>query len=382
MSRHIIQAADGSRHIIEIADAPTAAPAPAAAPSPPSEINLVGEDDQVNLGKSTNPAIEAYRLESKRGTGAPSGLEEFAGGLKHSWDKSSVGLKGLAREDTPEDKELVQQGREFVKGTGPLSSVGEFVGDVVTGIGPVKKGAAVLKAVSAPVLSKFPRLAAALADVGANAGWSAATAPEDRGLYALAGAGGALAGRALGHAATGGSPLGVTAGPQSRWLASQGVVPSLGQSMAEKGGMLPKAINWLEQKAMQTDVPILGKSIKVARQRARSQAEAQGINPNLTGILDDTTLPGWGVKAIKRIMPRGAWGGTVGGAILASNPTLIGKTVAAALMAKGYSTELVQKWMSGQLKGAQASQMAKIAEEVIQQSGREMGEAVGGPVEE
>jgi hypothetical protein len=94
----------------------------------------------------------AYSL-SGRGREAGA-IEQLAGGAKHAWDRAAYGLEGLVRagankvlpdgwvdpEIAPEHRQQLQQGRAFVQGTGPLSTVGEIAGDIVTTGGAYGRG--------------------------------------------------------------------------------------------------------------------------------------------------------------------------------------------------------------------------------------------------
>lgn len=140
----------------------------------------------------------AYRPKFAQNVDNPSIVEEAIGGLKHSWDKSALGLeksvKGLANyipgvklEVDPENQENYERGKEFVKGTSAASSIGEFAGDTAQGMATGGSGL--------------------LAKTAANMGWSALTAPEDKLEAAAWAGGGTVGGHVLGQAVKGGQRL-------------------------------------------------------------------------------------------------------------------------------------------------------------------------------
>jgi hypothetical protein len=154
---------------------------------------------QLEGGPKLSAQGQAYRV-GGGGAEAPAWYEELGGGLKHSLDKSALGLEksvkwaanklpGVNWEVNPENVENVQRGKEFVKGTGALSTVGEVGGDLLQGAAVGGAGA----------LAGAGRVLPAAVDIATQAGWGALTAPEDKGEAAAWGAGGAAAGRAIPH---------------------------------------------------------------------------------------------------------------------------------------------------------------------------------------
>lgn len=137
-------------------------------------------------GAQSGPAIPpGYGL-----TDNPGVAEQFLGGAKHAWDRAAAGLESLVPGgkalsqalSQPDMQSLVEQGKQFVKETGPASTVGQIAGDV---------------ALSAPVAFKvFKGLNAArglktaiAGEAAANAGYGALTADEgNAGKGALTGA--------------------------------------------------------------------------------------------------------------------------------------------------------------------------------------------------
>lgn len=160
---------------------------------PFEQFNASIDRGQKPVGMS--PQAQAYRGEYA--PAQPNVVEQFVGGAKHAWDRAAAGLEaaipgGRALSQAlsqPDLQQLVQQGGQFVKETGPASTVGQIAGDV---------------AMSAPVALKVFKglnaargLKSALAGEAAiNAGYGALTADEgNAGQGALTGA----AATALGH---------------------------------------------------------------------------------------------------------------------------------------------------------------------------------------
>lgn len=124
-------------------------------------------------------------------------LKQLAGGAKHTWDKYAMGLKGLFTDLTPEDEALLRQGKEFVKSTGPASTVGEVGGEIVATTAPALKAAKIFQRALPVAKSLAPWLATA----GTSAGAEALKAPDEgetRGENAATGAITGLAGQAIG----------------------------------------------------------------------------------------------------------------------------------------------------------------------------------------
>jgi hypothetical protein len=129
--------------------------------------------------------------------------EEFLGGLKSSFDQAAMGLKSALPEsvqragDWVDEKvtgkkvmtpELIEQGKEFEKGTGAASTVGKFAGEL--GMGAAATGG--LGTIGAGVRG----LPLAIEAAG-NAGWSALTSPDDRTGAAIGGGAGTVGGNLL-----------------------------------------------------------------------------------------------------------------------------------------------------------------------------------------
>jgi hypothetical protein len=205
----------------------------------------------------------------QQGIAEPGLVEQGLGGLKHSWDRAALGLKGLVTDLTPEDKALLEQGESFVNQTGPASTVGQVAGDIgITAPAFAFGGAAtqlprVVSLINA-LRKTSPKVAAALGlgtEVTGNAGISAALAPENRGEAAQWGAGGAVAGRVLSKALRGAKP-----GPEAQKLLDQGITPTYGQVMGEKGA-IGRGIRSVEEQV--EGIPILGSLLQNQKGAAR-----------------------------------------------------------------------------------------------------------------
>lgn len=150
------------------------------------------------------------------------------GGLKHSWDRGAMGLKGLFTDLTPEDKAQLQQGRDFVNYSGTAAKVGDIGGDILQTAG-IGKGiySAGLKILPRALASSRIARGVVAADAAATSGAAtgALVSPEDRAGGAVGGAVGALVGQGLGKAvsAVGGGIARNVASPEARVLMAQGV---------------------------------------------------------------------------------------------------------------------------------------------------------------
>lgn len=310
------------------------------------EFTDYSKDPRIGMGKGAEFVEGAKRAANETGIGLSKSIRWLAEKAGAKFDPDDGGK--FAREE-----EQLKSYKKF-----PLGMAGKAGGlatDVATTLIPgVGLEAGLAKAGG-------PMLARTIGSMAGNAGMSAATAAENKGSAAVGGALGSAVGKYLGHVGAGRSPLGVTPGPDARYLHSRGVTPTLGQSVAEKPGMLPKSINWLEQQSQ--GVPLFGRSVRAARQRARDQAEAGGFR--YTPFLEDTTRP------LLNKIP--AWLKTAGAAANLDPHTFTGG-VALYLTGKGYSKETVQKFMSGALKGPQATELEKLSKEAVTQIGREAGD--------
>jgi hypothetical protein len=207
-------------------------------------------------------AVNAYRLASADKSQPPGVAEQFLGGAKHAWDRAAMGVKGLVTGLTPEEEQLLSQGKAFVKGTGPASTVGQIAADVGMSLAPVARGAQVLT----KTLSGLGRAAPVVADIATNAGYAAATAPEDRGEAMAWGGGGAAFGQMLPRAvARLVKPYNPGKGTQA--LIDAGVTPTLGDAMAADQRALGAAVVRSGERLVES-TPLAGSVLRSTRQRA------------------------------------------------------------------------------------------------------------------
>lgn len=197
--------------------------------------------------------------------------EKFLVGAGAATDRTIRGLTGVAKSiagvvapgnvwsDSPdagaEDAALYKRNHP-----GGWATTGEIAGDIAMSAVPVAGAAGRLSRL--PLATKVLGRAAPLAaDVVANAGYAAATNPEDRGTSAAFGAGGAVAGRVLTRAmARLARPAGELSA-EAKTLVDAGIKPTFGQVM---GGGVKKA----EDAA--TNIPVIGGLITKRRQEAQT----------------------------------------------------------------------------------------------------------------
>jgi hypothetical protein len=121
-----------------------------------------------------------------------SALEQFGVGVAKPVIKTYLGIKSLLSSLSPSDRDALDR---LAQTHGLASGAGEVAGNLALMAAP---GGAAARA--AKVVSMFPRSAAALADIGANAGMEALKQPENgqtRSSNAAGAALGAVAGRAV-----------------------------------------------------------------------------------------------------------------------------------------------------------------------------------------
>jgi hypothetical protein len=221
------------------------------------------------------PDMQAYRasqVNARKLVDKPPGyVEQFAGGAKHAWDRAAMGLKGLVTDLSDEDKTLLRQGRAFVENTGPTSTVGQITADVAMAapLGGVLQAARHVPTASRAVATlQASPLAGALAAAGVNAGYAAATAPENREQAAAFGALGSLGGSVLNRALA--TPVRVK--EAAKQYLDAGVPLTPGQAGA---GVVGKAADAFEQGL--AHVPILRRALggKIAQQRELASDLAQ-----------------------------------------------------------------------------------------------------------
>ena len=228
---------------------------------------------QAKLGQSTpaKPAVTVPPINVDPSAGMP-WHEKLAVGVGATMDRTIRGVGELLAPLAPTadnfnngqgaaDAALYQKYHP-----GGWATAGEIGADVAMSAIPVAK----VSTVGGRVLSRaLGRAAAPVADVAANAGYAAATAPEDRGTAALGGGGGALAGRVLARTLGGA----VTPTKEAQALMDKGVRLTPGQA-AGKDSLLNRVEQWASSN------PVSALTISPARARAledANQAAAQAV---------------------------------------------------------------------------------------------------------
>lgn len=95
-----------------------------------------GQPAPTNKGGLSQNARD-FRL--KGAAGDPGIIEQFAGGAKHGLDRMAYGLKSMFTDLSPEEKQLLEQGKSFVEDTGAASSVGQL-GSEMLATAPIASG--------------------------------------------------------------------------------------------------------------------------------------------------------------------------------------------------------------------------------------------------
>lgn len=260
------------------------------------EINAVLGDNPFRPGTPEfNKLVEALEYRDQGGQGAKI-LAPQTGVKEQSWlgwmadnpvgaavvgagNVGSFGLLDEAAEAAGIDG--VQQTKEYLRDQyGVASALGEVGGGVGTFLGA---GRLALKA--APKLGAGG--SAVAGDIGAGAAFGAGEDNQGRLRGALLGGGAALVGEGLGRMIPKAAGRAVApTGGSMKPLYNEGVRPTLGQRVADKG-VLGGAINKVEE-GMQS-LPIVGSMVTGARQGARDQFETGAFNRSLREI--GTELP-------------------------------------------------------------------------------------------
>ncbi|HEX7857350.1 MAG TPA: hypothetical protein VF503_27015 [Sphingobium sp.] len=183
--------------------------------------------------------------------------------------------------------------RQHKNELGTAGTVGEVGADIAASLAPVgaaNRTVSVLTKTMNGLGGKSLRVAG---DIGANAGYAAATAdPDERGLAALAGGAGAAGGRILTRT------LGGLARPfiskEAQALIDAGVRPTPGQLFGD--GPIGSAIRGIEDSA--TSIPLVGSVIKYARGRSISEYGNAEINAALKPL--GVTVKGSGAEAVEQ----------------------------------------------------------------------------------
>ena len=226
-------------------------------------------DDTGKLKRTLSQKAQAY------GGKNPGVLKQTLGGAKHAWDRAAYGLADLVGQGTPEQKQLIDEGKAFVQETGPASTIGQIGGDVAMTGGPAVG--------LAKSVARFGKYAPAAADALFSAGYGALTADEGKGAMGAAmGAAGSGAGSAFGNM------LGRVASPTGRlskeaqYLIDEGVPLTPGQAAPDTfaGGIEP----WIAK------VPGVGGAVRARQQDAADAtlgtlAKNLGLNPaDVSGV--------------------------------------------------------------------------------------------------
>lgn len=283
-----VGATDDARQIARmIRDLDNAAPAPASAAGAPTL-------SEPTVDNPLSSDAQAYRTDihgRQSVRTAPGGIEKFVGGLKHSFDKSALGLKEMMPQgvqdagDWLDEKltgskqltpDVVRRGQAFVDETeGPTANIGQGAGDVALGL-------TTGRATKAGVMG----------DVSANALLNYATTPgnaDTRGTAAAIGGGAAAGGRVLTRALKG--PLKPFISPEASILIENDIQPTIGGMVSgANSGALPRAMRSLEDKA--TSIPIVGDVIQASKLRTTREYNKKEINDALAPLNAKLNLSG------------------------------------------------------------------------------------------
>jgi hypothetical protein len=223
-------------------------------------------------------------------------LDKLLVGAGHSVDRAMRGMSGIVRSGAeamgakfdPDDGGKAEREAEDAAlyqkyHPGNWATAGEIGGDVAMSAMPVAKAGDVLRRV---LVARRVPLAAAGGDIAANAAYSAATSPEDRGSAAAWGGAGASAGRLFAKAIAARAPK---VAPGVKELSDRGVSLTPGQVY---GG----AARSIEDRA--TSVPVIGDLLARARKRSLSDYNRAELDDALAPLGRNTKSPGVGADAI------------------------------------------------------------------------------------
>jgi hypothetical protein len=199
--------------------------------------------------------------------------------------KYTAGMGGHANEAYKNVRELLPPGllpkslvdetdeeaKANLKKLGGWGTAGGIAGEIMESALPVSKTAGLIRPLAKTIAGRF---GPALADVGANALYSAATGQEgERGKAAAFGSVGAASGHALPKALSGVKP-----GPKAQELLDAGIQPTFGQTLRETMPRTGRFVQGLEN--MAEKVPLAGDvmgSNRTAQQQAfRDATESSG----------------------------------------------------------------------------------------------------------
>lgn len=225
-------------------------------------------------------------------------LGKMAVGAGAAVDRAGRGIGKLLGVDTSEGDANAKLYEKYHPGG--WGTAGEVAGDVAMTALP----AGAIGRAGGAVGSMFPRASGALANaatqIGANAGMSAAMAPESRGMAAAAGGAGAGLGMALQRAVGGLVKPMMT--DDAKALMAKGVQLTPGQSMGD----------WANRAEQQlTSLPLAGHFIGQGRQRATNEAfksMADDVVRDLPGLLPPQASTGTAValRQNNALVPGGA----------------------------------------------------------------------------
>jgi hypothetical protein len=138
------------------------------------ELRRLDELERKAAGSSAAPAPKSVLPKSNYGlTEDPGVIQQFLGGAKHAWDRAAAGLEDLVpggkrlseKLGQPDMQQLVKQGEQFVKETGPASTVGNIAGEIALTAAP---GAGAFRlATAAPRVARMGRYGQAMVGGGA-----------------------------------------------------------------------------------------------------------------------------------------------------------------------------------------------------------------------
>lgn len=226
-------------------------------------------------------------------------LDKALVGAGAAFDRAGRGISGLVRSvaratglegPIPVDPQGVEDAALYRKHhPGGWATAGEIGADVAMSAIPVAKGGQVLT----QTLGKLGRAAPMVGDVAANAAYSAATAPEDRGTAAAWGAGGATAGRVLARTLGGA----ITPTKEAQALMDQGVRLTPGQA-AGKDHFANRVEQWASSN------PIGALAIAPARARALEDANQAAAHAVVRHVDDTVKLGRPPSEAIEQVRDR------------------------------------------------------------------------------
>ena len=229
------------------------------------------------------------------GSSDPGAPEQLARGAIYAGQRAQAGIgellpnfitKPLQQMGLHPTPEQLQQSKNYVENTGPLSTAGQMAGDTALFAMPssvLTKSAAALKGI--------PRAVMSIAD---NAALNAAMSPPDeRGTGALIGAGSGVLGNTMARLM--GGPVRTAITPEAQTLMDSGVKLTPGQMITNKNSsVLPRTIRSIED-SLQSK-PLVGDPIKSRMRDSALSYNTAEINQALAPI--NGKIQGTGDSAI------------------------------------------------------------------------------------